>query len=95
MRQQRWLDNAKTMRPMVSGPVSASVTCAQLKELKVPAILIRGERTRDSYRHGHDAALGCLPAGTRAAIIPGATHFWGQDNPDAAAREILGFIAQH
>jgi pimeloyl-ACP methyl ester carboxylesterase len=95
VRQQRWLDNAKTMRPMFSGPVSAAVTCAQLKDLKVPAIVIRGERTRDSYRHGHDAVLGCLPAGTRAAVIPGATHFWGQDNPDAAAREILAFISQY
>jgi len=93
--QQRWLDNAKTMGPMFSGRPPAAVTCEQLKSLTVPALAIRGERTRDSYRYGHDALLACLPQSTAAAVIPGGTHFWAIDDPDAAAAAILSFISKH
>jgi len=93
--QQRWLDNAKTMGPMYTGRPPAAVTCEQLKGLKVPALAIRGERTRDSYRYGHEALLACLPPSAEAATIAAGTHFWGIDNPDAASAAILSFVAKH
>jgi pimeloyl-ACP methyl ester carboxylesterase len=95
VRQQRWLDNARTMKPMYSGRPTAPVSCEQLKGLRVPALVVRGEHTRESFKFGHDALLACLPPATPSAIIPGATHFWGQDNPQAAAEAVLAFVAKH
>jgi pimeloyl-ACP methyl ester carboxylesterase len=93
--QQRWLDNAKTMGPMFSGRPPAPVTCDQLKGLKVPALAIRGERTRDSYRFGHEALMACLPPSAQAAVVPAGTHFWAIDSPDAAAAAIVSFISKY
>jgi pimeloyl-ACP methyl ester carboxylesterase len=93
--QQRWMDNAKTMGPMFSGRPTAAVTCEQLKALKVPALAIRGERTRDSFRYGHEALLACLPASAEAAVIATGTHFWAIDNPDSASAVILSFVSKH
>jgi pimeloyl-ACP methyl ester carboxylesterase len=93
--QQRWLDNAKTMGPMFSGRPPAAVTCEQLKALKVPALAIRGERTRDSYRYGHEALLACLPASAEATAIPKGTHIWATDNPDGASAAILSFVSKY
>lgn len=95
LRQQRWLDNAKTMRPMFGGPPSAPVTCDQLKTMKVPALAIRGELTRASYRYGHDALMNCLPPTTEGLIFPNGNHFWAVDNPAGAAKAILNFIDKH
>lgn len=93
--QQRWLDNAKTMGPMFSGRPPAAVTCEQLKALKIPALAIRGERTRDSYRYGHEALLACLPPSAEATTIPAGTHFWAIDNPDGASAAILSFVSKY
>lgn len=95
VQQQRWLDNAMTMAPMFGGRPSAPVSCEQLKSLKVPAMVVRGERTRDNFVFGHDALLGCLPQSTAAAVIPGATHQWPIDNPSGAAAVILSFISKY
>lgn len=93
--QERWLDNAATMAPMFGGRPSAPVSCEQLKNLKVPALVVRGERTRANFVFGHDALLACLPPSASAAVIPGAGHQWPIDNPSRAAAAILSFIAQH
>lgn len=95
VRQQRWLDNATTMAPMFGGRPPKPVTCEQLKSLKVPAMVVRGERTRNNFVFGHDALLGCLPPSTVSAVIPGAMHMWPSDNPSGAAAAILSFIAKH
>lgn len=96
VRQQRWLDNAPTMAPMFSGrPPAAPVTCAQLKALGVPVLVVRGERTRENFRHGHEALLACLPPSAEAAVIPGASHMWPIDNPVGAADAIRAFVARH
>jgi pimeloyl-ACP methyl ester carboxylesterase len=71
------------------------VTCDQLKGLKVPALAIRGERTRDSYRFGHEALMACLPPSAQAAVVPAGTHFWAIDSPDAAAAAIVSFISKY
>jgi pimeloyl-ACP methyl ester carboxylesterase len=94
-RQQRWLDNARTMGPMFAGPPPTPVTCDQLKGIKVPALVVRGEKTRANFRHGHDTLLGCLPQTAEQAVIPSGTHFWAVDNPTAAATTLLAFIERH
>jgi pimeloyl-ACP methyl ester carboxylesterase len=94
-RQQRWLDNAKTLGTPDPTQPARPVTCDDLKMLAVPVLVVRGERTRVNYRYGHEALLSCLPPTAQTAIIPNASHFWAVDNPRDAARAILAFIKQH
>jgi len=93
--QQRVLDNARTLPPYYARPTNLPTTCEQLGSLKVPALVVSGEKTRAHYRYGNEALLGCLPKNTATAIIPGSPHMWYEANPDAGARAILAFIAQH
>ena len=94
-RQQRWLDNANTMAPMHAGAGAIPVSCEQLGALKVPALVIRGENTRNNFRYGNQAALECLPRHTESAVIANAPHPWPLVNPEAGAKAILAFVAKH
>jgi pimeloyl-ACP methyl ester carboxylesterase len=91
--QKRWLDNARTTGPMLSGPAPKAVSCEQVMAIKVPVAVITGELSRDGYRIGNEALLQCLPAGTPYFRIPNAHHKWNEENPDAAGKAILGFLA--
>lgn len=93
--QQRVLDSARTLSPYWARPTTLPTTCEQLGSLKVPALVVRGENTRASFRYGNETLLTCLPKNTATAVIPGAPHTWYDANPDAGARAILAFIAQH
>lgn len=94
-RQQVWLDNAKTIKPMFAGPTPKPVTCDQLKALKVPVLAVRGANTRASYKYGYEALLPCLPQASEAFIVPDAMHVWPSDNPPGAASAILAFLAKY
>ena len=93
--QQRSLDNANTLALSFADASPPSVTCKQLGALKVPALVIRGENTRASFRFGNEMLVSCLPKGTATAVVPNAPHNWFAANPNAAAKEILAFIRQH
>jgi hypothetical protein len=60
-----------------------------------PALVVTGENTRANFRYGNETLIGCLPKSAATAIIPGAPHTWYAANPEAGARAILAFIAQH
>ncbi len=92
--QQRVLDNARTLPPYWARPTALPTTCEQLRSLRVPALVVSGEKTRPNFRYGNEALLACLPKNTATAVIPGAPHPWYEANPDAGARAILAFIAQ-
>lgn len=92
--QQRVLDNARTLPLFYARPTTLPTTCEQLASLKVPALVVSAENTRAHFRYGNETLLGCLPKNTATAVIPGP-HMWYDANPDAGARAILAFIAQH
>lgn len=94
-RQQRWLDNARTILPMFSGPGPKPVTCEELRSLKVPALVLGGETSRANFRLANDKLMTCLPEGTERAVIPNAPHIYAPANPEATARAILNFVAKH
>jgi pimeloyl-ACP methyl ester carboxylesterase len=95
-RKQNVVDNARTMGPMFKSPPSTTaMNCQVLREFKVPALVVRGENTRDAFRHGNDQMLKCLPAGSETAVIPDARHVWALDNPSAASNAILAFLNKH
>lgn len=94
--QQRWLDNAKTLAPNYADAGRAlSVTCEQLGALKVPALVITGEKSRAYFRYGNEMLVSCLPKNTATAVVPNAPHNWFAANPDAGAKAILAFITKH
>jgi pimeloyl-ACP methyl ester carboxylesterase len=89
------LANAKTI-PLSGAPdPTPNFTCAQLRGLKVPALVVRGENTRLNFRLGVEELLPCLPPGTELAVIPRGRHGWHADNPEDSAKAILAFIRRH
>jgi len=92
--QKRWLENARTTGPMLSGPAPKAVSCGQVMAIKVRVAVITGALSRDGYRFGNEALLQCLPAGTPYLQIPEAHHKWNEENPDAAGKALLDFLAQ-
>ena len=95
IRQERFLDNSRTLAPMYGGAVPPPARCEDLAALKVPAMVMRGENTRANFRLGDDAVIACLPKGTATAVIPNAPHMWYPIAPGAGAEAILAFIAKH
>jgi pimeloyl-ACP methyl ester carboxylesterase len=94
--QQRWLDNANTLALSYADTGrTLSVTCEQLGGLKVPALVVTGEKSRANFRYGNEMLVSCLPKGTATAVVPNAPHNWEAANPAAAAKAILAFIQQH
>jgi pimeloyl-ACP methyl ester carboxylesterase len=96
LQQQRWLDNANTLAlSFADTGRSLSVTCGQLGALKVPALVVTGEKSRANFRYSNEMLVSCLPKGTASAVVPNAPHNWFTANPADAAKAILAFIAQH
>lgn len=83
--QKRWLDNAKTVRPMFAGTPAKPVSCEQLAAIRVPVMVLGGDLSREGYLLGNEALLRCLPTGTQSIRIPNAHHKWNEENPDATA----------
>jgi pimeloyl-ACP methyl ester carboxylesterase len=90
VRQQRWLDNADTLRlqERARAPLSREV----LEKALRPVLVVRGARTTPYHRVTTRALLGWLPAGAREAVIPDAGHMSYVDNPDAFAAAVLEFV---
>jgi len=95
VQQQRWLDNAFSVLPMLAAKPPPSISCEQLSTLKVPVLVMRAERSRAVFKYGDDKLLGCLPKGTETAVVSDAPHVWYPVNPKSGARAILAFIDKH
>jgi pimeloyl-ACP methyl ester carboxylesterase len=96
VQQQRWLDNANTLALSFADTGRAlSVTWEQLRALKVPVLVVTGEKSRANFRYGNEMLVSCLPKGTASTIVPNAPHNWFAVNPTGTAKAILAFIAQH
>jgi pimeloyl-ACP methyl ester carboxylesterase len=91
--QEELLANAATAGPTYGVP-APRVTCAQLRLLRLPVLVLRGEHTRRWYRLVAEAAATCVP-GAEAAIVPDAGHMMIVENPSATAGPILSFIERH
>jgi len=94
-RQQRWLANAKTWPLVLNGTSPPAVTCEQLGDLRVPALILQSEYARPPFLQANKRLLECLPPGTKTALVPGAPHIWYSVNPRAGANAILTFVAAH
>jgi len=91
--QQRWLANAKTIGPMLSG-TPYPLSCEKIGSIRAPTLVVRGERTPPYHLATTEAFRSCLPAGSDSAVIPSTSHLWNT-NPGGASKAILGFIAKY
>ena len=90
--RQVLLDNARTMPLLFSAP-PAAVSCAELRTVKAPTLVVRGERTPQFFAKINELAGRCIP-GSRELVVPEAAHVMSWDNPAAFNRAVLDFIAQ-
>jgi pimeloyl-ACP methyl ester carboxylesterase len=85
--------NAVTLGPTYAAPAPV-VTCRQLRALRLPVLILRGQQTRPWYRIIAEAAADCIP-GAEAAVIPAARHMAIVENPSGSAGLVARFIARH
>jgi pimeloyl-ACP methyl ester carboxylesterase len=87
------LANAATVGPTFAGAVP-SVSRAELQALRLPTLVLSGERTRDWYQVVADAVTSAIP-GAERGVIPAAGHMAIVENPDATAAQLLAFVGRH
>jgi pimeloyl-ACP methyl ester carboxylesterase len=91
--QNELLTNAATAGPTYAVP-APRVTCEQLRSLRFPVLVLRGEQTRPWYRLIAEATANCI-GGAETAIIPAARHLTIVENPSGTASLVLTFIGRH
>jgi pimeloyl-ACP methyl ester carboxylesterase len=85
--------NAPTVGPTYAA-IAPRVTCDQLRELQVPVLVIRGERTRPWYQLIAEHTAKCF-SDSQLAIVPGGAHMIIVENPRATANIIARFLTRH
>ena len=88
-----FLDNARTFTLLLAAPPPPPITCDHLRQIKVPALITRGEATRPFYRISSEGAASCIP-GAELVIIPGGRHLAMVQQPDAFNAALLQFLSK-
>lgn len=70
------------------------LSCADLKPLQMPIMLIAGERGTAGYKAVLDAIQACLPHSERVTI-PGAGHSMSATHSDAFNEALRAFLGKH
>ncbi|MFL5238694.1 MAG: alpha/beta fold hydrolase [Rhizomicrobium sp.] len=65
-----------------------------VRELKVPVLLMTGEKTSDALRMIVEELSRLMPTAERVTI-PGATHEMWQEQPEACGKVTLEFLGRH
>ena len=88
--RQMLLDNARTLPLLFAGPPEA-VTREALSALKLPTLIVRGERTPEIFVKTNEV-LGRAIAGSRQVVVPRAAHPMSYQNPARFNRVVLEFV---
>lgn len=88
-RRQANRDNAWTIAGQLSD--SAVISCADVAKLKMPTLLIDGEKTTADNRNDLEAAHKCMPYAKRVTI-PNAGHGMHRQNPAGFDAALLKFL---
>ena len=87
-------DNAQTMGPgLVHNWIDFPVTCKDAGALRMPVLVVEGEKTTAVMHAIAKALVPCIP-GAKHVVLPGATHTIQFDAPEAMARVVAEFIAR-
>jgi pimeloyl-ACP methyl ester carboxylesterase len=88
-----FLDNARTVTLLLASPPPPPITCDQLRQIKIPALISRGEVTRTVFRIATEGAANCIP-GAKLVIIPGGRHLALTQQPEAFNMMLLQFFSK-
>ena len=88
-----FLDNARTVTLLLASPPPPAITCDQLRQIKIPALISRGEATRTWFRVSTEGTANCIP-GAKFVIIPGGRHLAMIQQPEAFNTVLLQFLSK-
>ena len=86
-------DNAWTLKGE-QGSKPEPFDCADAGQIKVPVLLVGGDRSPALFGRVMDVLASCLKQSQRVTI-PNASHMMVRTNPSAFNDAVLGFLAQH
>jgi pimeloyl-ACP methyl ester carboxylesterase len=93
-RREVLLANARTIGPLAAnGPSKVPFTCHDASAMRMPVLIVEGEKTGRGAQVIDSVLLGCLPD-SRRAVLPNAGHTIQYDAPEAMARVVAGFLEQ-
>jgi pimeloyl-ACP methyl ester carboxylesterase len=88
-------DNAWHLQLLwMRGVSEPPVTCEEAREIKIPVLLLGGDRSPAVFAQILDALEKCLPTAERA-VLPKSSHGLELDNPAAFNETVLKFLARH
>jgi len=85
------LANAATIGPTYA-TAPQNITCAHLRTLRIPVLVLNGALSRPFYRFAASAATACM-SGALTAEIPQSGHMAIVESPAATAALMLEFMA--
>jgi pimeloyl-ACP methyl ester carboxylesterase len=88
------LANARTIGPLVAnGPSKAPFTCQDASRMRMPVLIVEGEKTGKGAQMIDSVLLACVPI-SRRAVLPNAGHTIQYDAPETMARVVAWFLAR-
>ena len=93
-RQRLYRENARTLL-LMAHESAPPLRCSDFGQASSPVLVLAGAGTPTAFRLTNEELLACLPGRAQQSALPGAGHFWYSSHPEAAARRILEFFAQH
>ena len=94
---QREIMMANTLEPrgvMLSKNADRPVTCDDIKKIKVPVLLVNGDKSPLIFSSMRDEIDRCL-SNNEKATLPNSSHGLEQQNPAEFNKIVLGFIDKH
>jgi pimeloyl-ACP methyl ester carboxylesterase len=85
------LDNARTVPLQLTAARNVPISCAQLSQLKIPVLVVKGGLGRQYFKLIADVMQRCIP-GSDLATIAGARHGAPSEQPDAFNKLLLSFL---
>ena len=86
--------NARTLGPVLTHSwVDFPFACEDAASLRMPVLLVEGEKTDADMREIDTVLAGCLPD-VRRDVLPNATHMIQFDAPEAMARVVAEFVTR-
>jgi pimeloyl-ACP methyl ester carboxylesterase len=88
--RQLLLDNARTLPLLFAGPPEA-VTREALGAVKIPTLLVRGERTPQIFAKTNEVVARAI-SGSREVVVSNAAHTMSYQNPAGFNQAVLAFV---
>ena len=93
-RREVLLANARTIGPLVAnGPSKVPFTCQDASRMRMPVLIVEGEKTGKGAQIIDSVLLACVPS-SRRAVLPNAGHTIQYDAPETMARVVAWFLAR-